>query len=193
MSLNIVVFDIETKNIFQDVGKNDPALLDISVVGVYESRDDVYKAFVEEEFNSMWPIFERADIIVGFNSEHFDMPLINKYYHGDLSKIKHIDILKEIKNSFGRRMKLDSIAEGTLGINKSGHGLQAITWWKNGEVEKVKHYCLDDVKITKNIFDFALKHNKLKFKEGGKIVEIPLDTTTWLSAKDNSITFSLPF
>jgi hypothetical protein len=191
--MNIVVFDIETKNIFQDVGKNDPSLLDISVVGVYSSDTNKYVCFTEEEFNHMWPIFEKADIIVGYNSEHFDMPLLNKYYHGDLSKIKHIDILKEIKESFGRRMKLDSVAEATLGTKKSGHGLQAITWWKNGEVEKVKQYCIDDVKITKRIFDYAVKHNKLKFKDGTSTVTIPLNTATWLEKKESAMTFSLPF
>ena len=191
--MNIVVFDIETKNIFQDVGKNDPALLDISVVGIYESKTDKYNCFLEEEFGQMWPIFERADLIVGFNSEHFDMPLINKYYHGDLSKIKHLDILKEIKNSYGRRMKLDQIAEGTLSSNKSSHGLQAVTWWKNGEIEKLKKYCVDDVKITKEVFDYAVKHGKLKFKENGIILDIPLNTSSWLEKKESAVTFSLPF
>ena len=191
--MNIVVFDIETKNIFQDVGKNDPSLLDISVVGVYDGSTETYECFLEEEFGKMWPIFEKADILVGYNSEHFDMPLLNKYYHGDLTKIKHIDILKEIKESFGRRMKLDHVAEGTLGVNKSGHGLQAITWWKNGEIEKLKKYCLDDVKITKKVFDYALKHNKLKFKDGSQTVTIPLNTADWLSKKDSSMTYSLPF
>ena len=191
--MNIVVFDIETKNIFQDVGKNDPALLDISVVGVYDSASDSYKCFLEEEFNQMWPLFERADLIVGFNSEHFDLPLLNKYYHGDLTKLKHLDILKEIKAVFGRRMKLDHIAEATLGTKKSGHGLQAITWWKNGDLKSLKKYCIDDVKITKRIFDYALKNNKLKFKDGGQTITIPLDTSKWLEKKDAAMTISLPF
>jgi len=190
-----VVFDIETSNVFADVGKNDASLLDISVVGVYEYATDTYTAFEQHEFKSMWPIFETADLLIGYNSEHFDIPLLNKYYSGDLTKIRHIDILKEIKNSYGRRMKLDQIAEGTLGINKSGHGLQAIVWWKNGEKEKVKKYCLDDVKITKNVFDFAVKNNKLIFKEDGKLIEIPLNNTTkWIEESPNSsMTFSLPF
>ncbi len=191
--MNIVVFDIETKNIFQEVGKNDPTLLDISVVALHDSATNKYHCFTQEEFKAMWPFFERADILVGFNSEHFDLPLLQKYYHGDLTKIKHLDILKEIKDSFGRRMKLDSIAEATLGVNKSGHGLQAITWWRNGEYEKVKQYCIDDVKITKRVFEYAIKHNKLKFRESGSNISIPLDTSKWLERKESAMTFSLPF
>ena len=115
-----VVFDIETRNVFSDVGKNDPSLLDIAIVAVYDSETDSYTTYLEEELNKLWPILERTDILIGFNSDHFDVPLLNKYYPGDLLKIKSVDILKEIQRSYGRRMKLDAIAEGTLGIKKSG-------------------------------------------------------------------------
>ena len=190
-----VVFDIETSNLFSDVGKNDPAALDISVVGVYNSVDDSYVCYEQHEFSNMWPIFEHADILIGFNSEHFDMPLLNKYYPGDLTKIHHLDILKEIKDVYGRRMKLDQIAEGTLGTKKSGHGLEAVTWWRQGEKEKVKKYCLDDVRITKDVYEYALKHNLLKFKEGGQLLEIKLDTSNWEKPRTDSggMTFTLPF
>ena len=39
-----VIFDIETKNIFSDVGENNPALLDISIVGIYDSETDTYSS-----------------------------------------------------------------------------------------------------------------------------------------------------
>lgn len=188
-----IVFDIETKNIFSDVGERNPAALDISVVGIYDYRSGEYKTFLEEEFNKLWPILSRANLLIGFNSDHFDIPLLNKYYPGDLTKIKSLDILKEIKESFGRRMKLDQIAEGTLGIRKSGFGLQATEWWKKGEVEKVKKYCLDDVKITKEIYEYALKNSELKFAEGGKIMPIKLDVSSWEETGQNGNTSALPF
>lgn len=188
-----IVFDIETKNIFSDVGERNPAALDISVVGIYDYRSGEYKTFLEEEFNKLWPILSRANLLIGFNSDHFDIPLLNKYYPGDLTKIKSLDILKEIKESFGRRMKLEQIAEGTLGIRKSGFGLQATEWWKKGEVEKVKKYCLDDVKITKEIYEYALKNSELKFAEGGKIMEIKLDVKSWQESEQNGTTGALPF
>lgn len=188
-----IVFDIETKNVFADVGKNDPALLDISIVGVYDSETDSYATYLEEELPKLWPIIERADILIGFNSDHFDIPLLNKYYPGDLTRLKSLDILKEIHGAYGRRMKLDQIAEGTLGKKKSGHGLDAIEWWKRGEIDKIRNYCLDDVRITKEIYDFALENNKLTFKEGGKLYEIKLDTSSWEKPSDSKLTFTLPF
>ncbi len=191
--MRVIVFDIETKNIFQDVGSNDPTALDISVVGVYDSADGSYRAYLEEELPQLWPVFEHADALVGYNSDYFDIPLLNKYYPGDLTKIKSIDLLVEIRKSLGRRLKLDQVAEGTLGMHKSGHGLQALTWWKNGEIEKVKKYCLDDVRLTKELYDFALTHNKLMLKDGSRTIDIPIDTSGWAEKSTASLTHTLPF
>ena len=83
----------------------------------------------------------------------------------------------------GRRIKLDTIAEATLGKNKSGHGGLAVKWWKAGEKQKVIDYCIDDVKITKEVYEYALKNKSLKYKDGKEIKEIPIDTSKW-SEKD---------
>lgn len=189
-----IVFDIETSNIFQEVGSNNPADLSISVVGIYEYDKDKYSTFLEEEFGKLWPIIENADMFITFNGDHFDIPLLNKYYPGDLFKIKSVDILKEMHKSAGRRMKLDQIAEGTLGVNKSGHGLDAIKWWRDGEIEKVKKYCLDDVRITKDVYEYALKNGKLIFKEGPNLNEIKLDISGWEApAESSALNYTLPF
>jgi DNA polymerase III epsilon subunit-like protein len=188
-----IVFDIETRNTFQEVGSTESTALDISIVCIHDSSTDTYSSYLVEELPKLWPILESADLLIGYNSEHFDLPLLNKYYAGDLSRIKHVDILKEIKLSFGRRMKLDQVAEGTLGINKSGHGLEAITWWRQGEIEKIRKYCLDDVRITKEVYEYALKNNMLKFKEGGKIMDIKLDTSNWEKPEESNMAFTLPF
>jgi len=111
-----------------------------------------------------------------------------------LFKIKSVDILKEMQKSAGRRMKLDQIAEGTLGTNKTGHGLDAIKWWRDGEIEKVKKYCLDDVRITKDVYEYALKNGKLFFKEGGNLNEVKLDISDWETPpSSSSLNYTLPF
>lgn len=189
-----IIFDIETSNIFQDVGSNNPADLDLSVVGVYDSASDDYRAYLQKDLPELWPIIEQADILITFNGEHFDIPLLNKYYPGDLAKIKSVDLLKEMHKSAGRRMKLDQIAEGTLGVKKSGHGLDAIRWWREGRVDEVIKYCLDDVRITKDLYEYALKNSKLIFKEGPHLHEIKLDTKDWESLPASSgLNHTLPF
>ena len=186
--LHKIVLDIETKNFLSEIEN-----IDISLVAIYNSEIQEYSTYLEEELKFLWPILERADMIIGFNSEHFDIPILNKYYPGDLTKIRQLDILKEIKNTYGRRMKLEQLAEGTLGKQKSGHGTDAIKWWEAGEIEKLKKYCIDDVKITKELYDYALLNNKLVFKEGGNLNEIKLDTSGWETTNDHRLTFSLPF
>lgn len=174
-----IVFDIETRNIFSDVGSQNPADLDISLVGLYDYETNAYHTFLQEEFDSMWPFFENADQLITYNGDHFDIPLLDKYFKGNLTRIKSLDILKEIRNAYGRRMKLDQVAEGTFGIHKSGNGLEAVAWWRTGEIEKIRKYCLDDVKITKEVYEFAMKNKKLLFKEGPFNKEIKLDTKHW--------------
>jgi len=190
-----VVFDIETRNTFEDVGKADPALLDISIVCIYDYETDSYHSYLQEELPQLWPILEKTDMLIGYNSDHFDVPLLNKYYHGDLTHIKSLDLLKEIKESFGRRLRLDSVAEGTLGTKKSGHGLDAIKWWNAGEIDKIRKYCLDDVKITKEIYDFALKNGAVNYMDFSDKKEIKLDTSNWEKENEEgaSMTHSLPF
>ncbi len=190
-----ITFDIETRNLFQDVGSNDPAALDISVICIHDSLTDEYTSYLQEDFKKLWPILEQADMLITFNGDHFDIPLLNKYYSGDLTKIKSLDIMAEVKNALGRRIKLDTLAEATLGRNKSGHGLEAITWWQNGEIDKIIKYCIEDVKITKELYDFALKNGKLKYKDftTGKILDIPLNTSGWEKKEEGAMTFTLPF
>lgn len=183
-----VVFDIETVNFHRDI-----ADIDLALIAIYDSETDSYSTYLEHELKNLWPILERTDILIGFNSDHFDTPVLDKYYPGDLTKIKSIDILKEIKLTYGRRMKLDQLAAGTLGKKKSGHGLEAVKWWRNGEIDKVRNYCIDDVKITKELYEYALENKKLIFKEGNELKEIKLDVSKWEVPGDNRMTFSLPF
>jgi len=186
-----VVFDIESQNTFLEAESNNPADLDISVVSLYDYQTDEYTTVDLDNLHTLWPILEKTNLLIGYNSDHFDIPLLNKYYPEDLNQIRSLDILREIKSSYGRRMKLDQVAEGTLGIKKSGHGLQAITWWRKGEIEKIKEYCQDDVRITKELYDYALANNHLKFKEGSEIMQINLDTSHWEKPEEKAQTNSL--
>ncbi len=186
--MNYIVFDIETQNIFQDVGSNKPEDLDISVVSIYDSKTNSIQSFLIEEFDEMWSLFENTDAIVGYNSEHFDIPILNKYYQGDLKNIKSIDLLADIKKSYGKRPKLDNVANAILGKNKISNGLQAVEWWKTGEIDKIKKYCEEDVIITKEIFEYILKNKSIKIKDKitNKIINIPIDISNWENKDDNS-------
>lgn len=191
--MRYLIFDLETQNTFQDVGSTDSVDLDISVGSFYDSFTEKYTTVTIDELGSVWPLIEQTDALVGYNTNHFDIPLLNKYYPGDLTQIKSIDLLEEIRKSLGRRLRLDSVAEATIGAKKSGHGLQAVRWWHEGKIDEIKKYCEQDVKITKKVFEYALKHSHVKFKDGHRKKEIPLDTSHWLIKEDSILTHSLLF
>lgn len=188
-----VVFDIETRNIFDDVGKNDPVLLDISVVATHDSETDTYDSYTQEELPRLWSLIEKADVLIGFNSDHFDIPLLNKYYPGDLYAIKSIDMMAAVKQALGRRLGLNNIAQATLGIKKSADGLQAYQWWKEGKVDEIKKYCIQDVKVTKDLYDHIVKNKKIKYRDAQKLLELDIDTTGWEDGGDHALTHTLGF
>ena len=74
-----------------------------------------------------------------------------------------LDILREIEKELGHRIKLDDVAKATLGTQKSGHGLQAVTWWKQGKIDEIREYCLQDVKVTLEVYEFGLKNGYILF------------------------------
>ncbi len=188
-----ITFDIETVGNFR--GNGDFSNLEVTVVGTHDSLTGEYAGFFQEDFPHMWKLFESADMLVGYNSDHFDIPILNKYYAGDLSKIKSVDLLKEIKNVLGRRLKLQSVAEATLGRGKSGDGLEAMDWWAQGKKEEVKKYCIEDVRITNEIYEYALKNGSLKYKDYEGPREVKLDTSLWEKPLEggSSLTHTLPF
>ncbi len=191
--MRYIVFDLETKNIFTEVNSNDPVDLDISVATFYDSETDKYTTVTDEELHIVWPLIEQADALVGYNSNHFDIPLLNKYYPGDLTQIKSIDLLQSIKESLGRRLRLDSVAQATVGAKKSADGLQAVRWYREGKIKEIMKYCEQDVKVTKQVFDYAMKNGHVLFKDGYRKKEIPIDTSSWSEKEDVSMTHSLPF
>ena len=102
--------------------------------------------------------------MIGFNHRRFDMPVLQPYFKEiDLSKLPMLDILEELHRTLGHRVSLDSVAKATLGTQKSGHGLDAIKYWNNGELDKLKKYCLDDVRITKEVYEYGAKNKELQF------------------------------
>ncbi len=191
--MRYVVFDLETQNTFDDVGSYDPTALSLSVISVYDYGTETYTTVSIDELPELWPIIEQADALVGYNSNHFDIPLLNKYYPGDLTHIKSIDLLESIRESLGRRLRLDMVAQATVGAKKGGNGLDAVRWWREGEIDKIKKYCQQDVKVTKKVFDYARQNGHVLFKDGYRKREIPVDTSSWDQKEDSSMTHSLPF
>lgn len=165
-----LVFDLESKKSFDEVGgQHNATQLGVSVVGVYSYNRNEYRGFREEEFGELKKWFEDCALLIGFNSKHFDVPVLQPYFKDfDLSAIPHLDILEEVYKALNHRLKLDSLALSTLGEGKSGSGLDAIWYYKNNQWEPLIKYCLDDVRITKDVYEYGQNHGVLWYEGGGR-------------------------
>lgn len=173
--MDTIVFDIETKESFDEIGERDPRKLSVSLVGAYSYSRQEFKSFFEHELPQLWEWLLDAELIVGFNSDHFDIPVLEKYWP-ELKNIQSLDLMKEIKNTLGFRVKLDSVAGATLGESKSGDGLEAIRMFKENRLDDLKKYCLNDVRITRDIYEFGKQEGKILINDFQKgIIEVPIN------------------
>lgn len=190
-----LILDVETKKTFDEVGGFFPDRLGISFVGVCK-RDNPYDkgemlSFFEQDLPNLFPLLEQADIVIGFNIDGFDMPTFLPYYNGDISKIPTLDVLTRIKDSAGHRIKLDSVAVETLGVGKSGDGLDAIKYYKNQQWEELKKYCIQDVAVTRDVYDYGLSKGHVKFRnKWNRLIECPVDFN-FKGSRDAGIQMSL--
>lgn len=187
-----IVLDIETQNTFQDIGTYKASLLKISVVGVYFYETDTFESFLEADLPKLWPRLERSSRIIGYNLFGFDYPCMQTYYTGNIMSLPTVDLLVEIEKRLGFRIKLDSVAQATLGMGKSGDGLQAVEFWKNGEIEKLKEYCLQDVRVTRDVYEKALKEKQIQyFDRLGQKQNIPMPIMPATTQETPKINLSL--
>ena len=172
MNKGDVVFDVETKRSFDEVGgKNFMEKLGISVVGAYVYGEDPstalgtgkYYAFEEHELPEFEKLLAGAGRIIGFNIHHFDIPVLKPYLSMKTKNLPTLDLMEDVEKGAGFRISLDNLAEQTLGARKSGDGLQAIRWYKEGKIDEIKKYCLKDVELTKNLYEYGIKNGNVFF------------------------------
>ena len=169
-------FDLETKNLFKDVNSNNPADLGVSIVSCYYRELDQgskessgqLKSFWEPDFKKMWSWFTSADRIIGFNTLGFDIPALQPYTDINLAQLPHFDMLEIIRQSLKKRLSLSVLARETLGYSKTDIGTNAVYYWREKSkksLKKLQKYCEDDVKLTRDMYDFVVKNKYLKYKD----------------------------
>jgi len=178
--MKLVVFDVETKKAFDEVGGYKPEKLGVSVSGVYtrsqEGEQGEYRAYKERNFAEMFKVFEEADLIVGFNIIDFDYPALSPYYAGDFGQFNSLDIMAEVEKVTGYRVGLDALAKETLGTQKLGKGLDAIEYYRTGNWKDLERYCLYDVEVTKDLYEYGLNNKQLRFKnKWNRVIEVPVE------------------
>jgi DEAD/DEAH box helicase domain-containing protein len=106
----------------------------------------------------------------------FDYKVLSAYTAKDLGRFPTFDLLDDIKERVGFRLSLDHVAVHTLGEGKSGDGLQAVAWFKEGKMEELEKYCKKDVEITRRLFEFGCKNGFVIYEtKEGQRVRLPVN------------------
>jgi uncharacterized protein YprB with RNaseH-like and TPR domain len=182
---NIVYFDLETQRSFGDVGggahKNK---MGVSIAVTYSTARGTYEIYRECEMEELGKELVQADLVVGWNHMQFDYPVLQPYvFHTLAEQTINLDMMLELETLLGFRLKLDTVASASLGTGKTADGLDALRWWqehkKNGDfapLRKIAEYCAYDVKVTKFVHEYALKHGLLKYDDkSGRMAEVSVN------------------
>ena len=164
---NIVYFDLETQRTANDVGgwerKRD---MGMSVGVTYSTGTGEYSIFSEKTVDGLVDQLRRADLVVGFNILHFDYEVLMGYTVLDLpSQLLTLDLMLDIEKGLGHRLKLESLAQATLGVGKTAEGLDAIKWWRQGRLLEIAEYCCYDVKVTKLVHEHGRTNGELYYND----------------------------
>ncbi len=165
-----LVFDLETK----DLAPRDPSIENLSKLGVsvgcaWDSKQEKMLTFFEKDLGELVKLC-RDRLIVGYNIRRFDLPVLTGYGL-KLENLDVFDLMDEVERGLGRRwIKLEYVAQGTLGEGKSADGLMAIEWYKQGKFDLLAEYCARDVEVTHRVFRHGLEKKFLavEFPEKGR-------------------------
>ena len=176
MPQNYLVLDLETQKTFDEVGRQNLHKLKVSVVGVYDYLTDEYKCYLESEISLFEERLRTADLLIGFNIRKFDMPVLAPYLFLSIGTLPILDLMEEIEKVRGHRVSLHSVAQATLGVTKSGEGWNAVNLYDQGRMDELKKYCLNDVKLTKDIYEYGCREHRVYFisNRDWKKYEIPM-------------------
>jgi len=178
-SQNIIVLDLETQKSFKEVNASSNRRLErlrVSVVGIYDYIDDQYRIYEEKEIMTLENRLKNVELVVGFNIRRFDLPVLSSYLFMPVDQIRLLDLLEDVEKARGHRASLESLVRPTLNQQKSGSGLEALELFKEKRMEELKQYCLDDVRLTKDLYEYGVKKGRVLFTSSWdyKTYEIPV-------------------
>ncbi len=174
---DIVTWDLETQFLADEVGGWDnKAAMKVSVAVLWSSRDKEFRHYTEGQVPQLIARLKQADLVVGFNNKNFDNAVMAAYPGGaHLAALPTLDLLEEVSRNLGRRLKLDSLAQATLGTPKSADGLMAVKWWREGRLKELLDYCQMDVALTRDLWEFGRKYGYLLYEEKRGLMRLPVD------------------
>ena len=159
--VDYLVFDLETQYSAQEVGgwdKIDEMKMSLGVI--WDSRKQDFHVYLEDQPHELIQHLKSGPLVIGFNHIGFDYRVLTGYFpvperekiFKELGELNNLDLLLDIKKRLGFRLKLDNLVQASLGAGKSADGLQALEWYKNGQIDLIREYCKQDVAVTRDLY-----------------------------------------
>ena len=167
MERDIVYFDLETQRTANDAGGGDRKdRMRMSIGVTYSALRNEYRIYSERNVEALIDQLLRADLVVGFNVLNFDYEVLMAYTILDLRhQCRTLDLLVELESKLGHRLGLDAVANATLKVHKTGDGLDAIRWWREGRLLEIAEYCCFDVKCTRLVHEYGRANRQLHYTD----------------------------
>jgi DEAD/DEAH box helicase domain-containing protein len=172
---HFLIIDVETQKLVQDVGGWDHIdKLGISVACAYDSKSDQWLSFLESDMKKLIELCEER-LVIGYNIRGFDLPVMVPYGL-NIARLDVFDIMYDLQTLTRQQfLKLEAVARGTLNAGKSADGLMAVEWYKTGQIQKIIDYCMQDVKVTRDVFNFGRANGFVKIQRSeDKVVQVPV-------------------
>ena len=155
--MNYVYFDLESQNLFQDVGgRENIGELKVACGVTWSTEKNDFSVYWEKDVPALIEELKSATKVIGFNLRGFDYLVLQPYApQMRFASVPTLDMYFDLQKILGFSLSLDSVASATLGATKSADGIKAVEWYRAGELDKVAEYCKMDVDITRRVFEFG--------------------------------------
>jgi len=163
---DLVFLDLETRRTDEDVGGWDHAQdMRVAVAVTFSTETDRFHIFEEDELEFLFEQLSRADLVVGYNIRGFDYRVLSRYTKASLAGLPTLDLMDDVGQVAGHRVKLDNLARTTLDDAKTGSGLDAVRLFREGSMYELVEYCVQDVRLTRDLYDHGCRNGKVAFRE----------------------------
>lgn len=170
--MDTIILDVEIQHdpTSPEYGWDATDRLGVSVAAVYEYATRQFRVYGPDRLDALRQRVAAAEQVIGFNTTDFDLPVILGISRADWTASPHRaaflprshDILQHIWGTLGTKFQrgwnLDTVCGCTLGRHKTGNGAAAPLLFQAGRWGELVDYCLTDVALTRDLYDFISTH-----------------------------------
>jgi DEAD/DEAH box helicase domain-containing protein len=191
--VRIVCFDLETRKHAEDLCPQDVDLGwdmlrrgegGVSALAIWDSEDQWCSFYDDFTIQAAARHLELADVVVGYSSTAFDVPVVEGLIGRRLVLRYHVDLYAEIAHVGAERgligtkgdCTLDRVCKRNIGRGKINHGSHAKELAAKARWAQLFNYCADDVRLTRDLFLYVCEHGGLRVMT----TYVTLDIPEWL-------------